>query len=255
MEALAEKPVAPLLRNDQVDEMLGEKESLQRKMQSPHIEDKGTVADQLRRLNNQLESQRPRPYVGQELDTAVRREAELRAQWTQGMLSHEEMRKSPSGAVDRHIAWEKKNLRLIEEWQNIKRRLHAGDDSRESASIEQHRPTTSTMNMDGALIHGKQFYFGPINAGIPVTFSDAQIAALKIIVPDLADRLGSLTNRERAQVKDTLEGGGIGLAEPSAASIAGARGVEKREARKRTLSPAHKEAMRKGREAKAKKAA
>lgn len=249
MEALATKPSVPLLRNDQVDEMLGEKESLQRKMQSPHIEDKGTVADQLRRLNHQLESQRPLPYVGPELDAAVKREAELRAQWSQGMLSHEEMRKAPSGAVDRHIAWEKRNLPLIEEWQNIRRRLHAGDDSRESASIEQYRPTTSTMNMDGALIHGKQFFLPPYGAGLPVTFSDAQILALKAIVPDLADRLGSLTNRERAQVKDTLDGG-LGLSEPSAASVSGSKGAQK----KRTLSAEHKAAMKAGREAKAKKA-
>lgn len=230
MEAVAEKPVAPLLRNDQVEEMLGEKESLQRKLQSPYIEDKGTVAEQLRRLSNQLESQRPRPYVGQELDAAVKREAELRSIWTQGMLSQEEMRKNPSGAVDRHLAWERRNMPLIEEWQNIKRRLHAGDDSRESASIEQHRPTTSTMNMDNVQIQGKQFFLPPYGAAMPVIFSDAQIAALKAIVPDLADRLASLSNVERAQVKETLEGG-IGLSQPSKASVDGKRGVEKREAR------------------------
>lgn len=250
MEAVAEKSVAPLLRNDQVEEMLGEKESLQRKLQSPHIEDKGTVAEQLRRLNNQLESQRPRPYVGPELDAAVRREAELRAIWTQGMLSHEEMRKAPSGSVDRHLAWERKNVRVIEEWQNIKRRLHAGDDSRESASIEQHRPTTSTMNMDGALIHGKQFFLPPYGAAMPVMFTDAQIAVLKSIVPDLADRLGTLDNVQRAQVKQTLEGSGIGLSQPSPASIAGSKGA----AKKRTLSAEHKAAMKAGREAKARAA-
>lgn len=252
MEAVAEKTVAPFLRNDQVEEMLGEKESLQKKLQSPHIEDKGTVAEQLRRLSHQLESQRPRPYAGPELDAAVKREAELRAIWTQGMLSQEEMRKNPSGAVDRHLAWERKNIRAIEEWQNIKRRLHAGDDSRESASIEQHRPTTSTMNMDSVQIQGKQFFLPPYGAAMPVTFTDAQIAVLKSIVPDLANRLGTLDNVQRAQVKDTLDGASIGL---STASIKGKQGVEKREARKRTLSPEHKAAMKAGREARAKKAA
>jgi hypothetical protein len=40
------------------------------------------------------------------------------------MLSHEEMRKCPPGAVDRHRRWEKKNKKILE-WQNIQRRLNA----------------------------------------------------------------------------------------------------------------------------------
>lgn len=253
MEALA-NTVTPLLRTDQMYEMEGEKDTLRKKLASPHIEDKGAVAEQLRRLEKQLDTQRPREYVGSEIDVAVRREAELRAQWTQGMLSQEEMRKCPPGAVDRHRRWEKANKPAIAEWQNIQRRLTAGSDDHESASIERFRPTTSTMNLDGALIQGKQFFLPPHGAAMPVTFSDEQIAALQAIVPDLAARLATLTNVERAQVKEVL-GGGIGLSEPSAASIAGKRGVEKREAQKRTLSPEHKAAMKAGREAKAKKAA
>lgn len=246
MEAVVEKPVAPLLRHDQVDEMLGERETLQKKMHSPHIEDKGTVAEQLRRLNHQLESQRPREYAGPELDSAVRREAELRAEWTQGMLSHEEMRKNPPGAVGRLLEWERKNLRKVEEWQNIRRRLNVGSDDPEIASIERYRPTTNTMNLDNAQIQGKQFFLPPYGAAMPVMFTDAQIAVLKSIVPDLADRLGTLDNVERAQVKQTLEGGGIGLSQPSTASIAGSKGAQK----KRTLSAEHKAAMKAGREAK-----
>jgi hypothetical protein len=35
------------------------------------------------------------------------------------------------------------------------------------------------MNLDGALIAGKQFYFGPPNGGLPVTFSAEQLAVLR----------------------------------------------------------------------------
>src|SRR6266576_7125529 len=159
---------AALLRTDQVEEMEQEKDALTKKLSSPHIEDKGAVHEQLQRVTHQLETQRPMPYSGKELDAAVRREAELRSEWTQGMLSQEEMRKSPPGAVDRHRAWEKRNIVKIEEWQNIQRRLNAGSDDRESASIERFRPTLSSMNMDGALIPGKQFFLPPAGAATPV---------------------------------------------------------------------------------------
>jgi hypothetical protein len=163
------------------------------------------------------------------------------------MLSHEEMRKCPPGAVDRHRRWEKKNKKRILEWQNIQRRLNAQNEDRESASIENFRPTVSTMNLDNALIPGKQFYFGPANAGLPVTFSAEQLAVLRAINPGLADMIGTLSNRERQNVKDAM---GIGLAEPSEASKDGKRGVEKREAKKkRSMSPEQKAAMKAGREA------
>lgn len=214
-----------LLRPDQVSEMEDEKSVLEKKLHNPNIQDKGAVADQLRRVTKQLETQRPKAFSSEEIDRAVKREAELRAEISQGMLSHEEMRKCPPGAVDRHRRWEKKNKKNILEWQNIQRRLHANDDDLESASIENFRPTASTMNMHGALIPGKQFHFGPIDAGLPVTFSVEQLTLLRELDPQLADRLATLTNRQRAEVKDALE------VKP-----------------KRTLTPEQKERMRAGRE-------
>lgn len=238
MEALA--PVAPLLRNDQVVEMDDEVRVLEKKMVNPHIEDKGAVAEQLRRIKTQLETQRPRPYSSAEVDFAMRREAELRAEISQGMLSHEEMRKCPPGAVDRHLKWERANIKKIEEWQNIKRRMHCGDDSNESASIEQFRPTANSMNLDNALIQGKQFFLPPLGAALPVTFSNEQLAVLRSLNPGLADMLGTLSNVDRAQVKDALDGKGIGLSEAT------------QDKPKRTLSAKHKAAMKAGRDAKAK---
>lgn len=233
-----------LLRTDQVTEMEDEKSVLEKKLHNPNIQDKGAVAEQLRRVVRQLESQRPKPFSSEEVDRAVKREQELREAISQGMLSHEEMRKCPPGAVDRHRRWEKTNKPLIQEWQNLQRRLHAGSDDHEVASIETFRPTGSTMNMDGALIAGKQFHFGPIDAGLPVTFNQEQLALLRVLNPQLADMLGTLSNRARADVKDAL-GAGIGLAEPSPASVAGHKGA----AKKRVLSQAHKDKIAAGRKA------
>jgi hypothetical protein len=205
METAVQTPTPALLRKDQVEEMESERESAIQKIRSPSFQgDKGAVSEQLRALEKQLESQRPRPYSSDEIDAAVRREVQLREEIRVGMLSHEEMRKCPPGAVDRHRAWEKRNMGRIEEWQNIQRRLYCESDDRESASIEQFRPTTSTMSLDGALIPGKQYFLPPAGSAAPVTFSDEQIAVLRILNPNLADMLATLTNRERAQVKETL---------------------------------------------------
>ena len=211
----------PFLRKDQVDDMKGEVTTAETQLRNPNYQgDKGEVADRLRSLKKQLDAQMPRPYVGAEMDKAVARERELRAEWTQGMLSQEEMRKCPPGAVDRHRAWEKRNSARIEEWQNIQRRLNADNEDLESASIEVYRPTSSTMNMDGALIPGKTIFLPPAGSGVPVTFSNDQIAVLRALNPGLADMIGSLNNQQRAEVKEAL--------------------VEKP---KRTLSPEHKAKM------------
>ncbi len=237
-------PKVSLLRPDQIDEMEGEREGLKRKLSNPNIEDKGVVAEQLRRLDNQLESQRPRDFGATEVDNAVRREAQLRAEWTEGMLSAEEMRKCPPGAVDRHLAWEKKNKGKIAEWQNIQRRLNAGSDAREVASIERFRPLVSRMNMDNALIAGKQYMLPPVEAKRGVPFTDEQLALLKAISPEIAERIATLTNEQRAEVKQEL----------TQAQIDGKRGVEIREAKK-VLSPEHLAKMKAGRERAKEKAA
>lgn len=211
-----------LLRADQIEEMEGEREGLRKKMHNPNIQDKGVVADQLRKLDNQLETQRPTEYGSDEIDAAVRKEAQLRAEWLDGMLSHEEMRKCPPGAVDRHLAWERKNAPRIEEWQNIMRRLNHGSDAREIASIERFRPTVSRMNMDNAIVAGKQYHLPPAGAAQGVPFTDGQLAALRSMFPEMAERIATLSNEGRAEVKAAL----------TKAQIDGKKGVTIREARK-----------------------
>lgn len=230
----------PLLRTDQIEEMEGEREALQRKLNNPRIEDKGAVAEQLRRVDRQLESQRPTPYPTTEIDRAVREEAELRAEWTDGMLSAEEMRKCPPGAVDRHLAWERKNIKKIERWQNIMRRLNAGSDAREVASIERFRPQVSNLSMNGALIPGKNYFLPPADAAMPVVFSDADLEAIRAKRPEIAGMLFLMDNVQRAQAKALLIEQGVLFASKSAE--AGKLGAD-RKAAKRTMSPEHKAKM------------
>ncbi len=209
MQAQAAQVTPPLLRKDQVQDMEDEKLAAETKLRSASfLGDKYAVKEQLDNLVRQLESQRPRPYKSDEIDAAVKREAELRAAIREGMLSQEEMRKCPPGAVDRHRAWEKKNVGRIEEWQNIQRRLTCESDDLESASIENFRPVQSTMNMHGAMIPGKDYYLPPYGAERAVVFSAEQIALLRALNPKLADMLGTLSNGDRATVKQTLDAAG-----------------------------------------------
>lgn len=150
-----------LLRPNQQVEMKDEVRILEDKLQSPHIEDKGTVRRQLHRLKQQLEIQTPKPFVGAEVDAAVKREQDLREQILQGMPSQEEMRKSPPGAIDKHRTWEKRNKEKIIEWKNIQLRLHADSNEVDIANFERFRPTSSSLNMDNAFIPGNQYFMPP----------------------------------------------------------------------------------------------
>ena len=190
----------------------------------------------------------------------VKRSKELLAEITTGMLSKEEMRKAPPGAVDNHIAWERRNKTRIAEWKHIMLRLTAGSGDRDAANLERHRPTASTMNMDGALIPGKTILLPETTTGLGVTFTDAQIAVLRQLSPEIADRIGSLDNATRATVKEAVEG--IGLTVDPIASALGKLGVEKKLAGKKGRKPMTPEAkqalldrLAKGRAAKAAKQA
>ena len=150
-----------LLRPHQVDDIKNERIVLGKNLASPHITDKASVSRQLRQIDHQLQTQTPKPFEAKELDDAVKREAKLREEMLQGMPSQEEMRKSPPGAVDKHRMWEKRNKTKLMEWKNIMLRLNHDSEERDVANFEKHRPASSTLNMDNAIIQGKSFYFPP----------------------------------------------------------------------------------------------
>jgi hypothetical protein len=105
--------------------------------------------------------------------------------------------------VDRHRRWEKENKPRILEYQNIQRRLNADGDDRESASIENFRPTTSTMNMDGALIPGTQYYLPPVGVDPIVPFSTTTSRCSPARARRRAEAR-ALTNAQRAELKAAI---------------------------------------------------
>ena len=225
MEAQPMFDTKPLLRPAQAEDAKAEIKTLEAQLQSPHIEDKGEVSRKLRRVRKTVEDQLPQPPVsGEEEGRMVRRSTDLLNTITVGMPSQEEMRKAPPGAVDKHMKWEARNKRLIQEWKNLQLRLKPGE--AEAANLERHRPVGSSLGMDNAYIPGKQFYFPRGDVGVAVTFSDEQIAVLRALDPALADKLGMLSNVQRAEVKEILTAGeSLGLSATDAKRAAGGRGA------------------------------
>lgn len=194
----------PLLRPHQQAAFQEERAALEEKMHSPHIQDKAEVGKQIRRLDTALKTQTAKPFVGKEIDEAIRLEVELRERILQGMPSQEEMRKNPHGAVDKHIAWEKRNKSNIELWKNCKLRLNPGSEDRDLCNFEKYRPTKNSLNMDSTQIAGTNYFLPPDGAGLPVRFSDAQIELLRELAPEVAERLSLLSNDQRREVKQAL---------------------------------------------------
>jgi hypothetical protein len=147
-----------LLRPHQREEMLTEKNILENKLKNPYIQDKGVVGTQLRKLNKQLENQTPVSFKDTEIDSKVKREKELREKLLVGMPSQEEMRKAPPGAIGKHMAWEKRNKKNLQEWKETRLRLEPDSMDPDIANFERFRPTRSSLNMDNAQIPGKQYY-------------------------------------------------------------------------------------------------
>ena len=125
---------------------------------SAQIQDRNHLRKQLRTLKDKLETQTPKPLGLDLLDTATRREKQLREQWMQGMPTQAEMRRNPAGAVGKHQDWEKRNKGKVREWKNIRRRLHvSGDnpghyDDPDISNIERFRPAGAGRDrVDGPL--------------------------------------------------------------------------------------------------------
>lgn len=207
---------APYLKQNQLEEMESEKDRLSKTLNAPPhlrnaIQDPSTMFATLKRIERTIERDTPREYKGAELDAALKRESELKAEWLQGMPTQEEMRRNPPGALDKHMQWEARNKQKINEWKNIKRRLWASgavDSSasdRSVANIELHRPRggAQELSMDGAQIARTTTYTGLGGRSVP--FTDIELALLESLAPKLKEKLALLTADQRDEVKVALQ--------------------------------------------------
>lgn len=151
------KPTPQFLRKRQIDEYQADIGALQKSLSEPKIQDKAVVKGKLHRMQKALQEQSAPELTPLMKDKVVARGKELEEKIREGMPSSEEMRKNPPGAVGKHMRWERKNKAAIMEWKNTQVAMNKGSDDPDLANVERLRPATSSLNMHGAQIPGKEF--------------------------------------------------------------------------------------------------
>ena len=117
-----------------------------------------TLAKGIRSMEEDLEENSPPKLSAPTRDALSKRQQELREQIKVGMLTHEEMRRNPPGAVDRHRKWEKQNTDRILEYKNVCRALEPDSDAKDLASLEVFRPSRPFAYNSNAQISGHMAY-------------------------------------------------------------------------------------------------
>ena len=126
---------------------------------SPFIENKARARKQANDIKKVLDEQSPKGFApGIEMDNAAKRERGLREEWTQGMLSQEEMRRNRdalhASTANTHLQWEKANKEKIKEWKLLRARLDPTSDDPDLCNIERYRPSKAFVYDSTAQIAG-----------------------------------------------------------------------------------------------------
>lgn len=247
-----QESTTPLLRPAQAQEWREQADGLRQLLSAPphianRIEDRGQLTKNLRALERDLRSQEPKPYDTNELDAAVQRSKQLKAEMVEGMPTQAEMRRNPAGAVDKHRRWEKRNKKKLAEWKNIGLRLHqTGDidlpDATDVVNFERYRPIggAQQLNMDNEQIQGS-IQIGPTPGAGPATvFSTEETETLRAIDPEIHGRLALMSNDQRALVKQFMQNLG---GDPNApVQDHGVAPLEKQSRKKYAMSEEHRRA-------------
>lgn len=149
------KKARRIFRPWESDEVKRNKRSLQKALESPHVEDKSAVRAAIGRMNDMEYEHGVPELTPEQRDKAAKKVKELEGQIREGMLSSEEMRRNPPGAVDQNVWWERRNKDRIRQWRNLNAALHPGipaDQAQSLFSPERLRPRHSHLNMDNAQI-------------------------------------------------------------------------------------------------------
>lgn len=247
--------------------MRDEESRIENALQAPphianQIQDRAGMTRLLRTLKREREAQTAYPYAPHERDEAVRREAELRERWLNGMLTQAEMRRNPAGAVDKHRHWEARNKRVIGEWKNVIKRLHASPsgvpgrlrDENDVSNIERYRPVggSGELNMHNEQIISADYHMPHTPHSVVMTPAEGEV--LKTLDPETHDGMALFSPEQRQAVLEIVRQAIAGMAPPAAqpAPAPKARNwsPEKRQAAREKMAAIH-ERQRAARAAKA----
>ena len=195
-QAIPENPLRP----QQVLDLKDEKKRLETFIKRDDVDRKDARIN-LRKVNEMIVEQSAKQLTGQDLDSATKRIDTLEAEIKKGMLSDEEMRKSPPGAVGKHMAHEKAQKGNIQEWKKLQCAVHAGDTNPDLANIERLRPKKSSMNMHNALVSGTEHH-NIDNAASATVLTSSDIKLITERAPEeVYTRLCTMDAEQRAIAK------------------------------------------------------
>jgi len=125
------------------------------------IENMAEMNSRVKQLKETLHHGAPPDTTPVQRDALAKEERELREQIQSEMLSQEELRKCPPGAIGAELKFQRRNKSKIIRWKNIMRTLHKGDDDPDISNMEKFRGTVNRLNMDNAIVEGKQHFLSP----------------------------------------------------------------------------------------------
>ena len=123
--------------------------------------DKNAAREALKRIDKRLE-QAPPDLTPEQRDKTAKMVETLEQELKDGLLSHEEMRRAPPGAVDQNMKYMRRNKAKIMAWKNGLVALSKGapqGEVQDLTNIDRLRPRESKLNMDGAIIPDVRSFF------------------------------------------------------------------------------------------------
>lgn len=122
------------------------------------------IREGIKKLEKRLENTPPDHLPGPVKDRIHARIGALEQKIQEGMPTDMEMRRNPTGAVDKHMRWERRNKKAILEWKNLQLALHGSkipiEESSALCNVERLRPFGGSGELDAthSQIQGKDFY-------------------------------------------------------------------------------------------------
>jgi hypothetical protein len=203
-----EQRLAPVdrsyLRPRQHEQLAGEKKRIEDTLKMDRAITRGLdrveAGRRLHQVDAMLQREGAPVLEGPTKDKAVRREAELKDRIREGMLSKEEMRTNPDGAVDRHVRWEAAKADDIQEWKNLRVALNPGNEDQDLCNIETFRPDRNVGTMYNQEISRVDYHMPPGNIEIrnvaePGYFTEKQKETLARL--EAMDAAGQIPDDQR----------------------------------------------------------
>jgi len=151
IQALVAKDYLPYWQRDPGNPSSRAREivELERMLENPVTKPKnpGQYLQRIKAQKHDLESQTPPPLTAGQRDKIQKLVELCKASFQEGMLTQEEYRRNPPGAVDAHTAWDRAKKPHVLLYKRGMQLLHPHSEAMDLTNIEKFRPATPTRNL------------------------------------------------------------------------------------------------------------